>query len=168
MVRTGGLTIEDLKNKVVCLNFDKASVMQSSLNGVVGLFKTKVNYDCIFILCVCHNLELAIGDAYKQDDWLKHCNEVLGSVFKLYYYSPKKYRALKVAAEVLDAKFVHFGGLQNVRCVASQQRAWSALRTNYVASVNHLQDMCIKNSDYESEAMGQALGVKRNISEANL
>ena len=131
LVITGGLTIEDLKKKVVCLNFDGASVMQSSLNGVVGLFKTKVNSDCIFIHCVCHNLELAIGDAYKQDDWLKHCNEVLGSVFKLYYYSPKKYRALKVAAEVLDAKFVHFGGLQNIRWVASQQRAWSALRTNY-------------------------------------
>ena len=69
LVITGGLTIEDLKKKVVCLNFDGASVMQSSLNGVVGLFKTKVNSDCIFIHCVCHNLELGLG---------MHTNQMIG------------------------------------------------------------------------------------------
>jgi Domain of unknown function (DUF4371) len=155
LMQVGGLSVEQMKSKIACLNFDGAAVMQSDLNGVVGYFKREIASDCLAIHCVCHNLELAVGDALKGNNWFLKINDILSSIFKTYYYSPKKYRALKASAQVLDDKLVHFGGLQNIRWLASQQRAWSAMRSNFKFTVAHLDDM-VKKPVNDSEEMSMS------------
>lgn len=63
-VKDVGITLEIWRSKVVCANFDGASVMMGEINGVAGQLKRRVPH-IVVLHCVAHKLELAVLDAVK-------------------------------------------------------------------------------------------------------
>ena len=75
--------------------------MNVRLNGgVETLLKEKSPWLHI-IHCFSHRLELAVKDAFKNEAFVKIDN-MLSVLYKLYKYSPKRYRELKCFAAAWD------------------------------------------------------------------
>ena len=65
----------------------------------------------------------------------------------------------KVAADLED-DLAHFGGIQQIRWVASQQRALNALKKNYEATCLHLQNIASLENTDAAKARGLLLRLK--------
>ena len=102
-VKDVGITLEIWHSKVVCANFDGASVMMGEINGVAGQLKRRVPH-IVVLHCVAHKLELAVLDAVKRVAYLQKFDDTLKAVFKMYYRSPKKRRELKDIGEIVEEK----------------------------------------------------------------
>ena len=102
-VKDVGITLEIWHSKVVCANFDGASVMMGEINGVAGQLKRRVPH-IVVLHCVAHKLELAVLDAVKGVAYLQKFDDTLKAVFKMYYRSPKKRRELKEVGEIVEEK----------------------------------------------------------------
>lgn len=88
-VNTMGIREDTWKKKVVCANFDGAAVMMGAKTDVAGRLKQKIPH-IITIHCVAHKLELAVLDSVKGCEYLVKFEDILKTIFKMYYYSPKK------------------------------------------------------------------------------
>ena len=157
-----GLATEDLSEKLIGINTDGASVNLGKKGGAVKLLMDSVNehlddhheksetYMAV-VHCIAHNLELAVCDVKKGCAYLDQFETVLKGIFKLYYYSPKRRRELYEIAVSLDQDLKHYGGVQQVRWVASQNRAQNSLLENYELTVVHLQDIASTSKDESAQ-----------------
>lgn len=102
-VKDVGITLEIWLSKVVCANFDGASVMMGEINGVAGRLKRRVPH-IVILHCVAHKLELAVLDAVKRVPYLQKFDDTIKAIFKMYYRSPKKRRELKEIGEIVEEK----------------------------------------------------------------
>ena len=100
-----GITQEIWLKKVVCANFDGASVMMGKINGVAGKLDRRIPY-IVILHCVAHKLELAVLDAVKQVPYLKEFDDIVKAIFKMYHRSPKKKERakLKEIGEIVKVK----------------------------------------------------------------
>lgn len=161
-LETVGADSEMMQCKLVGINTDGASVNLGRKGGAVKLLIDKLNQDIgdnencgeyiTVVHCVAHNLELAVCDAKKDVPYLEDFEKVLKGIFKLYYYSPKRRRELAEIASNLDRELKHYGGIQQVRWVASQHRALKALYDNYEVTVIHLQEIASGRDDNSDKA----------------
>lgn len=157
-----GLTVETLSQKLVGINTDGASVNMGKKGGAIRLLMDEVNQHLttacdpymMVVHCIAHNLELAVCDTKKGCHYLARFEETLKGIFKFYYYSPKKRRELYEIAVVLDKEVKHYGGVQQVRWVASQQRALKSLLDNYEVTVVHLEEIASKRGEDAARAKG--------------
>ena len=149
--------IETLMNKckpdglsVVCGNFDGASVMMGSRNGV----KTKLLNDhpsALIIHCVAHRLELGILDAVKTVPYLQDFENNMKEIIKLYHYSPKRRRELKEVASNLNEHFRTFADINQVRWVVSKERALKTIQLNLSSLNAHLEHMSVRTENSQDE-----------------
>ena len=123
--------------KLVGSNFDGASVMMGSRAGVATRLKKRIGDHHVSIHCVAHNLELAISDTIKILPYYEKFQDTIKSIFKFYFYSPKKRRELASISELLEEDKVHFGGIKTIRWLASQHRALKAIQKHYPTTVTH-------------------------------
>ena len=159
-----GIDSDDLLSKLIGINTDGASVNLGHKAGAVKLLIDSMNdtldgeencADYITVVhCVAHNLELAVCDAKKGCQYLEDFENVLKGIFKLYYYSPKRRRELYEIASTLDKELKHYGGIQQVRWVASQNRAVKAVLDNYEVTVIHLQEVASGRDENADKAKG--------------
>ena len=157
-----GVSAEVLKQKLVGINTDGAAVNLGKKGGAVRLLKDTVNEQMgegehcdeyvAVVHCIAHKLELAVCDSKKDIRYLNDFEVVLKSIFQLYYYSPKRRRELYDIANNLDQELKHYGGLQTVRWVASQNRALKALLENYEITLMHLEEITTAKDDNASKA----------------
>ncbi|MES9884373.1 MAG: hAT transposon family protein [Sedimenticola sp.] len=158
-----GLCMDSIAEKLVGVNTDGASVNLGKKGGAVKFLlddinehldgDTKCDEYVSVVHCIAHNLELAVCDAKKGCDYLADFERVLKGVFQLYYYSPKRRRELYNIAMTLDQELKHYGGVQQIRWVASQNRALKALLDNYDITLVHLQEITSGgNSDVANKA----------------
>ena len=112
----------------VCL--DGASVNMGKYNSVKAELSRRYPW-LIFIHCINHNLELAIGDLRKHDPDYLSFDETMKDVYGMFHFSIKKGREIEKVANELEETFVKFSGLQTIRWLASQFRAVEKLYTNY-------------------------------------
>ena len=149
-LETVGVDADVLAKKLVGINTDGAAVNLGQKGGAVKLLIDTLNErvneeDCsrymVVVHCVAHTLELAVCDAKKGCPYLEEFEKVLKGIFKLYYKSPKRRRELYEIATNLDKELKHYGGVQQVRWVASQNRALKALLDNYEVTVIHLEEI---------------------------
>ncbi|XP_076099754.1 zinc finger protein 862-like [Mytilus galloprovincialis] len=124
--------------KLICGNFDGASVNFGNKSGVFKRLKDEVP-QAIGIHCIAHKLELAILDANKTIPYMSTFETTLKGVFKFYYYSPKRRRELAEISEILDQILLHFGDIKQVRWLSSKERAVKAMLSNYEVVVSHLE-----------------------------
>ncbi len=159
-VNTMGIREDTWKKKVVCANFDGAAVMMGEKTGVAGRLKKRIPH--ITIHCVEHKLELAMLDSVKGCEYLVKFEDTLKTIFKMYYYSPKKRRELTEISELLNEKVAHFSGLKSTRWLPSRLRCLKAVEKNYTPSVVHMENMA-GGSDIKSEDAAKAKGVVQEM-----
>ena len=157
-----GVNRNVLVNKLVGVNTDGAAVNLGHKGGAVKLLRDSINLaagdesDCseymTVVHCVAHNLELAVCDSKKECPYLSDFEKVLKGIFQLYYYSPKRRRELYEIAVNLDKELKHYGGVQQIRWVASQKRALQALLDNYEVTLIHLQEIASGRDDNSDKA----------------
>ena len=157
-LETVGVDLQSQGNKLVGICLDGAAVNMGKKNGVRAIFQDRVPH-ILPVHCVNHNMELAIVDTRNHLPYLQKFENTLKEIFKLYYYSPKRMRELENVANVIDEELRHFGGIQQVRWVASQSRALKALDANYLSTVTHLESIVeLRDRDH-----ARALGLLRTI-----
>ncbi|XP_071964144.1 zinc finger protein 862-like [Antedon mediterranea] len=152
-----GISPDLWESKVICANFDGASVMMGDVNGVAGRLKRRIPH-IVILHCVAHKLELAVLDAIKKLPFLLEFEETIKSVFKMYYYSPKKRRELKEIGRLIEEKVAHFSGLKSTRWVPSRLRSLKAIETNYAATIMHLENM---STSQRGEEAAKARGIMK-------
>ncbi|XP_067654440.1 zinc finger protein 862-like [Haliotis asinina] len=164
-----GLSKEDLSRKLVGINTDGASVNLGKKGGAVKLIidELKEEYNAVgceqyitVVHCIAHNLELAVCDTKKECNYLKNFEDVLKGIFKLFYYSPKRRRELYVIAENLDKELKHYGGIKEVRWVASQHRALKSLLDNFEVTVVHLGEIASGKDESSAKARNNLAELK--------
>ena len=74
---------DKLKEKLVCINLDGASVNMGKWGGVQALAKKDFPH-ILAIHCVNHNLELAILDMKNSEDYMSKFESTLKEMFKLF------------------------------------------------------------------------------------
>lgn len=124
--------------KLVCANFDGASVNFGSKSGVFQKIKEFVP-EVIGIHCIAHKLELAVLDANKKFSYMSTFEATVKGVSKFYFFSPKRRRELKEISELFNNDFAHLGHIKGVRWLSSKERALKALVKNLEAVVVHLE-----------------------------
>ncbi|KAI2645894.1 Zinc finger protein 862 [Labeo rohita] len=160
-VNTMSIREDTWKKKVVCANFDGAAVMMGVKTGVAERLKQRIPH-IITIHCVAHKLELAVLDSVKGCEYLVKFEDTLKTIFKMYYYSPKKRRELTEISELLNEKMAHFSGLKNTRWLPSRLRCLKAVEKNYTPTVVHMENMA-EGSDIKSEDAAKAKGVVQEM-----
>ena len=103
--------------------------------------------------CIAHNLELAVCDSKKGCGYLDKFEDILKGIFMFYYYSPKKRKLFDIAVS-LDKELKHYGGIKQVRWVASQERALKSLLDNYAVTCLHLEDIASRKGEDGARAKG--------------
>ena len=151
-----GISQEMWLSKVICANFDGASVMMGQTNGVAGRLKRRVPH-IIVLHCVAHKLELTVLDAVKRFPYLQKFDDTIKAVFKLYYYSPKKRRELKEIGDLIEEKVAHFSGLKSTRWLPSRLRSLKAVEKHYVVTVMHLSSLASGQGEDAAKAKGLLL-----------
>jgi len=143
-----------MKKKLACCNFDGASIMMGNKSGVAKRLQEILQRPVCIIHCAAHNLELAVVDAITLTPYLATFEDTVKSVFKFYYYSPKRRREVNEIAGILDQDAICYTGLQKTRWVASHFRAISALERHFLTTVMHLQHKSQTKGDDGAKAKG--------------
>lgn len=134
--------------------------MMGEKTGVAGRLKQRIPH-IITIHCVAHKLELAVLDSVKGCDYLVTFEDTLKTIFKMYYYSPKKRRELCEISELLHEKVAHFSGLKSTRWLPSRLRCLKAVEKNYITTVVHMENMA--GGDVKPEEASKAKGVVQEM-----
>ena len=143
-----------LRKKLTCCNFGGASVMMGKKTGVAKQLQDIAQHPVCIVHCVAHNLELAVLDAIKETPYLATFEETVKSVFKYYFYSPKRRSEVNEIAAILDQDHVYYCGLQKTRWVASRFRAINALERHLLTTITHLQHYLQTKGDNGVKAKG--------------
>jgi len=122
-----------LKNYLIAICTDGASVMTGSKSGVASNFVTKYGPQVATFHCLAHRLELAVHDALKSVNATNHFKIFLSTLHSLFSQSPKNLRELKDAACETHTQLLSINGIFTIRWVASSFRAVRATWRNYSA-----------------------------------
>ncbi len=93
-------------------------MIMSEKTRVAGRLKQRL--PIITIHCVAHKLERAVLDSVKR--YLVKFEDTLKTIFKMYYYSPKKRRELTEVSALPNEKVTYFSGLKSTRWLPSRLR----------------------------------------------
>ena len=99
-------------------------------------------------------------DAIKQTPYLAIFEDTVKSVFKFYFYSPKRHREVNEIAAILDQDHVYYSGLQKTRWVASRFRAINTLERHFLTTITHLQHKSQTKGDDGAKAKGILLNLQ--------
>lgn len=136
-----GFSEEFLANNLIGACSDGASVMLGRNSGVLTRLNNK--FPNLFLWhCMCHRIELAIGDAIKAEKQVHHVRSMLDKLYSIYSQSPKAQRELEDSAVNLGVQLQKIGRVLDVRWAASSSKTLQAIWQSYPALYNHC-----KNSD---------------------
>lgn len=143
---------------------DGASVMLGKNSGV--LTQLKNHFPNIFLWhCMCHRIELAIGDAVKSVTQINHVKSMLDKLYSIYSQSPKAQRELETCAAAVGAELKKIGRVLGVRWVASSYQALSAVWSSYAALYAH---SCSSDSAMSKKHQASYSGIKNALASKEL
>ena len=87
-------------HKLVGQGYDGAATFAGEHNGVQRRIRAHAAHS-IYIHCACHRLQLASIHAAKKSPEVKKMFGMMGNLWKLFYYSPKKAESLKEIQSIL-------------------------------------------------------------------
>lgn len=134
-----------LSSNLIGVCSDGASVMVGKQSGVLTELATMYP-NIIMWHCLCHRIELSVGDTMKDVAGTSHFKIFMEKLYSVYSMSPKNQREVKAAARELDLQFRKIGKMLTIRWVASSFRAVSAVHQNYAALHNHFSAAAIDKS----------------------
>ena len=129
-------------------------------SGVAVRLQEMVAHNVVAVHCVAHNLELGAVDASKTVPYLTNFNATVHSIYKLYWYSPKKRRELKAICDMLEQDQAFYTSLHSTRWVASQHRALLGLEKHLPATMAHLEHVA---SNGTSADAARAKGILKDF-----
>ena len=137
-------------NKLVGMGFDGAATFSGNNTGVQARMKNNSPH-ALLVHCHCHLLQLACVQAANRTPGIKHIYTTLTTLWKFFYYSPKRSECLKEVQKVLN--------LPELKIIKPSDTRWSAhekcvkaVKENYAAIVVTLD--YIYERTHEPEAMG--------------
>ena len=134
-----GMGEEYLKNYLVSVTCDGASVMLGCRSGVKKLLTDKFP-SVIFWHCANHRLELSVADTVKDVSGVNRFKSFLDKLYVIYHASPRNSRELHSCAKLLEVELLKIGRVLSTRWVSSSFRAVFAVWNNYAALVNHFEE----------------------------
>ncbi len=162
-----GVNENYLKDRLVMVSLDGASVNQGSMTGVGKRFQQHVERDILIGWCVNHKFELAILDSIKSklgvnDNMIALVEEVVDFIFRFYYGSPRRRRIVQHICSLLEEDPAYFSGFSGTRWLASRLRAYKAVWKHYPAIVFHFEEA----SNGKSEESLKCTGYLRKLKSA--
>lgn len=113
---------DEMKDSVLALGADGASVMSGCEGGLVGKMKQEIP-KVIYVHCSAHRLQLALQDAWKKIPYMSTFDTTICSIYALYHRSPKKTTQLEEMAAICNQTVNKFHTIHPVRWVASKHGA---------------------------------------------
>lgn len=121
-----------LKENLIGACSDGASVMLGKNTGVLTQLKNM--FPNIFLWhCMCHRIELAIGDAISSVCQVNHVKSFLDKLYSVFSQSAKAQRELEDCAHSVHSEILKIGRVLDVRWVASSYRSLCAVWKSYAA-----------------------------------
>ena len=114
------------------------STILSSRSGVLTRLKQQFPRVQLWH-CMCHRIELAIGDSVKNQSEINNMQIFIDKLYTLYPTSPRMQRELKSCSEDL-CDVIRIGRVWGTRWYASSRRALHAIWQNYPALAQHFAD----------------------------
>ena len=142
--------------KLLGLTFDGASVNQGIKGGVVKIISDACDHIIVSIWCTPHKLELAFTDTKKHSrtDIITRVEAGVDPIYRYYYYSAKRRRAVNEIAQVLEEDSVYFSKPCGTRWMASRERAYKAVLRHYMVTVLQMEDSTQKNDEESAKCLG--------------
>jgi hypothetical protein len=135
------MTREEFLLKMVSFAGDGASVNTGVKNGLLALFRERVNKSIVMIQCMSHRVELAFKEAMKTGTLYSKVHNLLDTVYKFYHRSAKQKAGLSKAFEALAKSPVMSVRVGGTRWVAHTQRALTNMLRAYPALILHLSQV---------------------------
>ena len=137
--------------KLVGQGYDGAAVFSGCKSGVNVRMQTHSPH-AKYIHCACHRLQLASVQAAQSIPEIKRVFGLMGNLWKLFYYSPKKSQALKEVQAALRLPELKVVKPSDTRWL-SHERCMRAVRKDLPAIVTTLQQL------YETSGDAEAFGL---------
>lgn len=137
--------------KLVGQGYDGAAVFSGSRSGVHVRMRTHSAH-AMYIHCACHRLQLASVQAAESVPEIKKIFGMMGNIWKLFYYSPKKMEALKEVQTALRLPELKVVKPSDTRWL-SHERCMRAIRKELPALITTLQQL------YETTGDAEAFGL---------
>ncbi len=127
-----GISKDFLKKNWIAIATDGASVMLGSKSGVAKQFRDIVP-SLIIWHCLCHRLELSIGDLKNDVVGINRFVAFIDKLYSLFSQSPKNTREITAVCSDLGLQFLRIGRVLNVRWIASSFVTVKAIWNSYAA-----------------------------------
>ena len=134
--------------KLIGQGYDGAAVFSGSRSGVHIRMRTHSAH-AVYIHCACHRLQLASVQAAASVPEIKKIFGMMGNIWKLFYYSPKKMQALKEVQTALKLPELKVVKPSDTRWL-SHERCMRAIRKDLPALVTTLQQLHETTGDAEA------------------
>ncbi|XP_066928483.1 zinc finger protein 862-like [Clytia hemisphaerica] len=160
----------ELKDKIVFLASDGASVNSGIKTGLAAKFREDGLEWLVFVWCLSHRLELALKDSL--DDVLAPVKKSLTNLFYLYQKSSKKLRELRKLHKVLKEMYefadncVKPAKATGTRWIAHVLRSMSGLVDKFGLYLQHFENVIADTSKQTDKATLE--GKRRLLTEANV
>ena len=115
-----------LEKHLIGVCSDGASTMVGSKSGVLTRLK-ELYPDILLWHCMCHRIELAVGDAVKSVTAVNHVKVFMDKLYSLYSQSPSLNRELQTVAASLGVELLKIGRVFDIRWSASSYRTVNAI-----------------------------------------
>ena len=119
------MTEEEIKNKLICILADGASVNFGRLTGALTSWSMWLTRFLLVIHCMNHRLELAMKDSFFQVSNFNEIKEMLGHIFCMFKISGKVWRVFRVLVETIGVFIVRFVKADGTRF---QQHVYDAMK----------------------------------------
>ena len=132
-----GFNEKYLKANLIGACSDGASTMLGSRSRVLTRLKQLARVQQWH--CMCHRIELAIGDSVKDQSEINHMQIFMDKLYTLCSTSPRMQRELESCSEDL-CDVISIWRVLGTRWCASSRRALQAIWQNYPALAKHFAD----------------------------
>lgn len=125
-----------LSHNLIGLCSDGAANMIGSKSGVLTVINQKYPNTLVWH-CMCHRIELAVGDSVDEINAVNHVKLFLDKVYSLYSQSPANTAELESIAASLGVELRKIGRVLDTRWAASSYRSLSAVWGGFKALHSH-------------------------------
>ena len=156
LLKKNGFENSYLEQNLIGACSDGASVMLGKNSGALTQLQNMFP-KIVLWHCMCHRIELAIGDAVKSVGQVNHVKSFLDKLYSVFSQSPKAQRELEESASQVHSELLRIGRVLDFRWAASSYRSLCAVWKSYPALYHHcMYSDSSKQSKHKSTYTGMA------------
>ena len=158
------------KKNLIAFGADGASVMSGRQGGLIKKLEEYVGRSLIFVHCMAHRLQLAVGRAWGTEGHFKDMEILINSVHNFYYNRGHKRKShLEKTVETMSETFYRFKQIFKVRWIASEKKALeNVLKSWKVLAVDLNEIAENKESEFNPNTAAEARGLFNKLTERHV